>query len=242
MKHLTLGPFSIPCEIVPSSKRQLKLSFQRAQPVLRIEAYKGRLGNKEKEFLKRQSGWIQQQYQLHLELNQQQKAFFQQLAQGCVLLFGENRPYSIIRGPRFSQHLDENAHFIIQTPTPNKYPAEAWLYKALKSAGKAFLIERTYHWAKVTHSKVNAIRIKGQRSRWGSCSQKGNLNLNWHLIFVPPHLIDYLIIHELMHLREMNHSPAFWAEVNAYCPTFRQDRQELRSYEWVIGMMEDWES
>ena len=64
------------------------------------------------------------------------------------------------------------------------------------------------------------VRVKNQKTRWGSCSVKRNINLNLRLMMAPDEAIDYVIIHELCHLRELNHNPAFWALVESYCPEF----------------------
>ena len=67
----------------------------------------------------------------------------------------------------------------------------------------------------------NRLRIKHQKTRWGSCSAKGNINLNLRLIMAPCEAIDYVIIHELCHLRELNHSKQFWTQVESCCPEYR---------------------
>ena len=74
------------------------------------------------------------------------------------------------------------------------------------------------------------ITIKGQRSRWGSCSTNGNLNFNWHLMMAPLSVIRYVITHELAHLSEMNHSPRFWALVESRCPNYRAQRDWLKRH------------
>jgi len=75
------------------------------------------------------------------------------------------------------------------------------------------------------------ILIRGQKTRWGSCSAAGNLTLNWKLLFAPDEVIDYVIIHELAHLRYMNHSSKFWKLVGEYCPDWQKHRKWLAAHE-----------
>jgi len=77
----------------------------------------------------------------------------------------------------------------------------------------------------------NTIFIRGQRTRWGSCSPAGNLTLNWKLLTAPEEIIDYVVIHELTHLRHMNHSKKFWDMVEQYCPNWRKYRKWLITHE-----------
>ncbi len=72
------------------------------------------------------------------------------------------------------------------------------------------------------------ITIRNQRSRWGSCSSRGNLNFNCLLMLAPPEIIDYVIVHELCHRREMNHSPLFWQEVERVLPDYKRRRKWLK--------------
>lgn len=75
----------------------------------------------------------------------------------------------------------------------------------------------------------NDIKLKRMKSRWGSCSRKGNLNFNTKLALLPMHLIDYVIVHELCHLREFNHSRSFWALVAQTMPDAKLLRRQLRA-------------
>jgi len=75
------------------------------------------------------------------------------------------------------------------------------------------------------------LTIRGAKTRWGSCSRKSNLNFNWKLMMAPEPVIDYVIIHELAHLKEMNHSKKFWELVAEYCPQWRKHKRWLKEHE-----------
>jgi predicted metal-dependent hydrolase len=74
---------------------------------------------------------------------------------------------------------------------------------------------------------VTRVSIRNQRSRWGACSSRGSITLNWRLILVPPFVREYVMIHELMHRRELNHSKRFWRHVAAACPRYDEARRWL---------------
>jgi predicted metal-dependent hydrolase len=87
---------------------------------------------------------------------------------------------------------------------------------------------RTLEFAALHQLPVRRVTVRAQRSRWGSCSFKGVISLNWRLIQTPPFVRDYIILHELMHLRQMNHSARFWREVESVCPNFRTAKLWLK--------------
>jgi predicted metal-dependent hydrolase len=78
--------------------------------------------------------------------------------------------------------------------------------------------------------KFNKIFIKNQKTRWGSCSNKKNLNFNYKIVFLPDHLAEYLVVHELCHLKEMNHGKKFWRLVEQMVPNYVNAQRELRAF------------
>lgn len=97
-----------------------------------------------------------------------------------------------------------------------------------KERARVLVHERLAHFNQFYGFIWNRVAIRNQRARWGSCSRKRNLNFNYKLALLPPHLADYIIVHELCHLDELNHSPEFWTLVARAMPEHRKLRKELR--------------
>ncbi len=95
---------------------------------------------------------------------------------------------------------------------------------------RRLVTQRVAYYAGMMGVAYGRISMRNQRTRWGSCSSDGNLNFNCRLLFVPPELVDYVVVHELAHRRHMNHSPEFWQEVERYLPDYRERREKLRQY------------
>ena len=88
---------------------------------------------------------------------------------------------------------------------------------------------RVAHFAPLVGVTYGRITVRNQRTRWGSCSSKGNLNFNCLLMLAPPEILDYVVVHELCHRKEMNHSPKFWAEVAKVMPDYKERQKWLRT-------------
>jgi hypothetical protein len=95
---------------------------------------------------------------------------------------------------------------------------------------------RTWEVAAETGVEVKEVTVRNQRTRWGSCSAGGVISLNWRLIQAPVFVRDYIIYHELMHLREMNHSARFWARVEEVCPTWRDAERWIKQNGSLLGL------
>ncbi|MGZ5545682.1 MAG: M48 family metallopeptidase [Limisphaerales bacterium] len=100
----------------------------------------------------------------------------------------------------------------------------------VRQLAEAELTRRVLALAAQTHSEISRITVRNQRTRWGSCSRRRAISLNWRLIQTPAFVVDYIILHELMHLRQMNHSQRFWDEVEKVCPTWREAEKWLRHH------------
>jgi len=89
------------------------------------------------------------------------------------------------------------------------------------------LEERLAHWSAKVGVDFGRVSVRDQKTRWASCSSKGDLSFNWRLVFAPQAVMDYVVIHELAHRREMNHSKRFWAIVAEHSPDYREHRKWL---------------
>ena len=107
---------------------------------------------------------------------------------------------------------------------------KATLTKALRIEAKEYLPFRTLELSQQYHFQFNKVFIKNAKTLWGSCSSKNNINLNLHLIRLPDHLIDYVIIHELCHTVEKNHGKRFWALMDSILGDAKKLSKELRTY------------
>jgi hypothetical protein len=103
-------------------------------------------------------------------------------------------------------------------------------YALHKEKARVLVQERVHFFAEKFGYAFGSIRIGNQKSRWGSCSRRGNLNFNYKIVFLPKELQDYIVVHELCHLKEMNHSPRFWALVEQEIPNWKQLKKELKRY------------
>lgn len=108
---------------------------------------------------------------------------------------------------------------------------ESLTVRVLCRAAEPWLRERVRELnSKHFRFSLNSVKFRKQRRRWGSCSAKGNINISHRLIVAPQELLDYVVIHELAHLKEMNHGKRFWALVRAACPDYRERRRMLAEY------------
>lgn len=147
---------------------------------------------------------------------------------GSVTLNGESLKI-IFSDKRFLKSrvfLSESVVTVFKSENEEKSHREI-LLDWLKKESKRIITKRVSYLAKENGFEFNKIAIRDQSSRWGSCSSDKNLNFSWRLAISPPKVMDYVIIHELAHLRQMNHSKVFWQIVEEIMPDYKE------SYNWL---------
>lgn len=181
-------------------------------------------------FVEKKASWIEKKLQFT-----RQQADLNQFNDGDMLLFlGEQYRIQIqtqaeIKKPSITL---QGKHALLTNAT-TALSSEV-RYKIIKQwyrqQANDYLIQRSLELSHHCRLKANSFQVRTYKARWGSCSHDGHIRYNWKIIQAPKAVIDYLIIHELCHIQEHNHSAAFWALVSRYCPDYKRQRQWLKTY------------
>jgi predicted metal-dependent hydrolase len=168
------------------------------------------------EFLAERAGWVRK----HLDAAPE----MQRPAIGAAFpLLGADR--QIVAGPGRMARFHEG-----QVLMPENGRAGPLLATLLKVMAREALVARCDHHAAGLGRRFGRMTLRDTRSRWGSCSTRGDLMFSWRLIMAPPEVLDYVAAHEVAHLVQMNHSPAFWATCATLCPDYQAPRRWLKSH------------
>jgi predicted metal-dependent hydrolase len=230
----------IPFRVRKSRGKRISLRFSAQASLLEIRTPSGRYGPSEKRAVAAQADWILKHFEARQGLWQQREEMRQRLLAGQGLYMGQEVPIHYHQAEHSRITYEAQALHLHLSPQDWGQPRMYMLYRGLRSLAAGVLKPMVHDLAQQTNSRINQVRVKDVVSRWGSCSSKGNINLNWYLVMLEPDLIDYLIVHELMHLREMNHSERYWAWVAHYYPDYQKADRQLSESEWLIGLFDPW--
>ncbi len=179
------------------------------------------------DFLNRQGDWIKK-HQPSRKTKKKPGSLLQFLQKQKWISLKEDKVTLEIQfgGQKSSYFLQEDWD-VLKLQLEQSENIDAVLVKLLQHLAKSVLPDWTREIAQVLKLDVSKVIIRNQRSRWGSCSDLGNISLNWRLLLLKPELHNYIILHELAHLSEMNHSDRFWNLLEIYDPNARTHDREV---------------
>jgi len=222
-----IGQSRLPIELVRNRRAKRYIIRLLANLVLRVTIPRGGSKKEALRFVSENLIWIEKQYQSH-----RLKHYFataSPLSNEIALLYqGRMVPFHSLSNDkmefiRFANLLIPKNH---KAHDNDKETVENFLLHLAKSS----LTERTLQLADKHFLQPKRISIRNQKTRWGSCSNSGTISLNWRLIQVPAFVRDYVILHELAHLKYLDHSPSFWNHLGKICPNLHAAESWLKEY------------
>jgi len=225
---LAVGSRRIPMVLVRNPRARRYVLRLRPDGTARVTVPRGGSELEARRFAARNSAWLERQLQKSAERPRGREKWLP----GTEIYFrGElvkietatNAASSLVR---FGSEQIKVLH-----PVPDLRPA---IEKHLWSLAAKEFPSKVSAYAAAHQLTVNRITIRNQKSRWGSCSRRGTISLNWRLIQTPEFVRDYIILHELMHLRQMNHSARYWQEVERVCPDYEVAEKWIKQHSALL--------
>ncbi len=220
-------------EIRRSKRKSLSISVRNAKVTVNAPM---RISEKSIErFVRSKMGWIE----IHLKSQAEQKKQKNDFAPDYgsdILYLGE-----LLRiEPTETKNVRmENNMLLIPADLNSNHLKRVLIDFYKKEAGR-IIREKVIYFSSLMDVQATAVRITSARTRWGSCNSNGNVNFSWYLVMAPEDKIDYVVVHELAHMLEMNHSRRFWAIVEKYIPDRKQKRKTLKELNQRL-LTENWE-
>jgi len=249
--HLSVGPQKLPLLMVRNPRARRYLLRLRPDGTARVTIPRGGSPAVARQFVERHAAWLEREFQ-RLQAQPRKPAVWkigtEILLRGDAVRIeavpnGDDKeiedPPSSGYGATSENDAIEEAETVrfggesvrVTGPTANLRPA---IEGRLRQLATRELPPRVLELAARHRLTVRRITVRSQKSRWGSCSRRGTISLNWRLIQTPAFVSDYICLHELMHLRQMNHSPRFWREMERVCPDYRMAERWLKEHSGLL--------
>ncbi len=214
---------------IRESKRAKRLSV-RVLPHGSVEvvAPRGTRADEVREFVRASDGWIRKAVRetrhngLATELGLPDEILFPACQESWLIVYGTANPLASERQDGDPGRL---VKFAAETPDVTRRRLRSWVV----DQGRRILLPRLRELSRATGLSYHSVHVGRQKTRWGSCTEAGRIHLNCALLFVSAAHADYVMTHELCHLREMNHSPAFWDLLESFMPEYRSLDKEMNS-------------
>lgn len=211
-------------------RRSISIEIRKAQVVVR--APMGAPQSLLMSFLQQKSAWVrakiaEQQYTLAIQPEPRSYVHGSQIP-----FMDETLTVVLGRGPRAAiARIDQQLHLILspRSRASDDTQIRQLLSRWFQQQALSILTRKTTELTRAMGSVCTQVSIKATRSKWGHCTSRGAIQYNWQILLAPEAIVDYLVAHEVSHLRHHNHSADFWALVASVCPTFKADRAWLKA-------------
>lgn len=221
----------VPDFIERSNRRTLSLTVLKDGNII----VKAPISMKESDinrFVESKQNWIREKLAIVKSTNNK----FEQIINYRKFLLYANE-YSVLMGDVKKVEVNDKFQIIVPKKTePDKVLKT--LKNWYKKVAKNILSDRLEFIENRVKLKSSMFRICDAKGKWGSCNSKGVVSLNWRMIMLPPRVIDYVIVHELCHLVEMNHSKNFWGLVSKFLPNYTELKKQIKEYGFLLGLFQ----
>jgi predicted metal-dependent hydrolase len=242
-----LGSRRVPLLVVRNPRARRYLLRLRPDGTPRVTIPRGGSAAAAREFVERNRPWLEREWQ-RMKARPKQAVVWQigtevlfrgewvriQSTESGFIQIGQENPIEC--GVRNAEcgFQSEPPHVGSNNAAVGSYDLRPAIEKHLRQLATRELAARTMELAGQHGLMVSRVTVRNQRSRWGSCSRRGTVSLNWRLIQTPAHVRDYIIFHELAHLTHMNHSNRFWQEVEGLCPGYAVAERWLKEHREIL--------
>lgn len=179
-------------------------------------------------FVQQSTSWIEEQR--HKISTLKQITPMLEWEQKKVAYLGNIYQITIDTSPSPDKIIVLQDHLTIHPLTGSAADAQKTLIQWLKNQAQHIINSKVEYWSQKMNLHPKSVRFRQQSSRWGSCTSQGTVNFNWRLVHTSQAAIDYVVVHELAHVKHHNHSTAFWEEVRTYIPQYKVAKKELSKY------------
>jgi predicted metal-dependent hydrolase len=225
---LRVGARSVRLRLVRNRRARRYVRRLRPDGAARVTIPRGGSAAEARRFAERNAGWLEKQLLRQATRPREAKAW----TIGTEILFrGEGVQLAVDAQGQTGLVRFASEAVRVPDPTADLRPA---IERHLREMAASELPARVFELAALHQLPVRRVAVRNQRSRWGSCSRRGTISLNWRLVQTPVFVRDYLVLHELAHLKEMNHSRQFWNEVARLCPAYLEAERWLKQHSSLL--------
>ena len=217
-----------PDEIIKSKRKTISLSIEKNGAII-VRAPSRMSDEQIKKFVFARQNWLISKLS---EIKDNKNKYADIIQQKGYLLYGKRYNACVADVKRVETN--ENVILIPTKIDPTKRYDE--IIKYFKRQAKTTLTNRLNYIKSIMKIEPKKVKLTNSKGKWGSCNSHQTIALNWRIIMLPPRCIDYIIIHELCHIIEMNHSSRFWNLVNTFLPRYNEYREELKEYSFLLEL------